>query len=228
MSANFVRRVPALFHVADRVAVPLIHRYGLLSAERLVRLFAVAPHRHAALLMENRDNYESFTHPVHGTAWLRRQQMRDGPLRSRLHPGIGLREWRRFINGLVFLSPSLAVADRLRAAEPERDQVVLCWQTADVFAAGLPVLWCRYNNGYIDRSGPANRRLRAREDYQDADQLAPGDPLVEVVVPSGLPAMLPFTVCGRSTDEWAGIDAHTPIRHTPPAPAFGRCGGTSP
>ena len=37
MSANFVRRVPALFHVADRAAVPLIRRHGLLSAERYPR-----------------------------------------------------------------------------------------------------------------------------------------------------------------------------------------------
>lgn len=228
MSAVFVRRVPALFHVADRAAVPSIQRHGLLSAERLAQLFAVAPHRRMSLLTENRDNYEAFDHPVHGVAWLRRQQMRDGPLRSRLHPGIELREWRRFINGLVFLSPTLAVAERLRAAEPGRDQVVLSWRTADVFGAGLPVLWCRYNNGYIDRSGPAKRRLRAREDYQEAELFAPGDLVVEVVVPSGLPAALPFSVCGRDGAYGAGIDAYTPIRHTPPAPASGRCGGTSP
>lgn len=228
MSATFLRRIPALHHVADRTAIPLIRRYGLLSAERLVHLFAVPPHRHAALLQENRDNYEILTHPMHGTAWLRRQQMRDEPLRSRLHPGIGLREWRRFINGLVFLSPSLAAAERLRGAEPGRDQVVLRWRTADVLGAGLPVLWCRFNNGYIDRSGPANRRLRAREDYRDAAALGPADPVVEAVVPSGLPPTLAFAVCGEEPAAFAGIDDHTPIRHTPPAPASGRCGGTSP
>lgn len=228
MNATFLRRVPALFHVADRASVPLIRRHGLLSAERLVRLFAVAPHRHAALLQENRDGYEVLTHPQQGTAFLRRQQMRDGPLRSRLHPGIGLQEWRRFINGLAFLAPSLMAAERLRGAEPARDQVVLRWRTKDVLDAGLPILWCRFNNGYIDRSGPANRRLRAREDYRDAAVLGPADPVVEAVVPSGLPPMLPFTVCGEDSAGSAGIDDHTSIRHTPPAPASGRCGGTSP
>ena len=178
----------------------------------------------AALLGENRDGYEPLSHPVHGTAHLRRQQMRDAPLRSRLHLDIGLQEWRRFINGFVFLFPTLAAAERLRGAEAARDQVVLRWHTADVLDAGLPVLWCRYNNGYIDRAGPANRRLRARGDYQDADLLGPKDSVSEVVVPSGLPPTLPMDVL----EAGAGVDAHTPILHTPPAPASGRCGAGTP
>lgn len=224
MNETFLRRIPALYHVADRAAVPLIRRHGLLSAERLVRLFAVPPHRHAALLGENRDGYEPITHPVLGTAHLRRQQMRDAPLRSRLDPAIGMQEWRRFINGFVFLFPNLAAAERLRGAEPARDQVVLSWRTADVLGAGHTVLWCRFNNGYIDRAGPANRRLRTRGDYREAGLLGPKDPVSEVVVPSGLPPSLPVQVC----EPGAGIDAPTVIRHTPPAPASGRCGGTSP
>ncbi len=224
-AGSFLRRVPALFHVAERAAVPLIRKHGLLSAERLVKLFAVSPHRHPALLIENRDSYETLTHPVHGTAWLRRQNMRDGPLRSRLDPNIGLGEWRRFINGFTFFAPTRAMAERLRAAEPGRNQVVLSWRTADVFAAGLPVLWCQFNNGYIDRSGPLNRRLRTRDDYRDAAELLVGVSLIEAVVPSGLPPSLPFEVC--ESEVGAGIDLYTPIRHTPPAPASGRCGGPS-
>ena len=187
------RRFPQLHHVTDAAALPGIRRHGLLSAKALCHLFEVPAADRPALLTRNRDGYARLTHPVHGEVWLRRQSMRDAPLRSRLDPALTPGQWRRFINAHVFLCTSRAWAERLRAFERDREQVVLTWDTAALLAAGVRVLLCRYNNGTVmDRAPPHRRRLRGFGDYVPAEAMPPGMAVKEVAARCRLPPGVPF------------------------------------
>src|SRR6188768_734625 len=112
---DFARRHPLLFHVTHRSSVPSIRRHGLLPATDVCALFQAPPERLAALLEANRDRYESLHHPVHGSAVLRRQLMRDHVMATRLASGLTPADWRRFINGLVFFVVDADRAARFRA-----------------------------------------------------------------------------------------------------------------
>ena len=185
---TFAQRYPALFHVADRAALDGIRRHGLLSARRLVAMHGGDD----AWLRNNREGYRDLAPGVS----LRRQGMRDGPLRPRLDPSIGLEEWRWFINGLVFLFPGEALAKRFLPTEPERDQVVLRYATLDLLAAGVALRTCRFNNGYIDRSPVATARWRHYDDYQDAAAWT-GVPVKEVAAADAIPPVIGFEVLPR-------------------------------
>lgn len=158
--SGFASRYPWLFHVTETSALPAIARHGLLSAEALARLLGAGPD-----LGANRRAWTPLVTP-RGTALLRRQGMADAALASRLAPGITTTAWRRFINAQVFLFPSEAAAWRLHDAEPGRDQAVLAAPTAALLEAGCELRFCRFNNGFIDRSPPDRRRLRAFTDFR--------------------------------------------------------------
>lgn len=189
------RRFPQLHHVADAAALPGIRRHGLLSAKALCHLFEVPAAARPALLTRNRDGYVRLLHPVHGEAWLRRQHLADTPLRSRLDPALTPGQWRRFINAHAFLCTDRAWAERLRAFERDREQVVLTWDTADLLAAGVPLRLSRHNNGTTqDRSPPHRRRLRGFADYVPAEAMPPAVPVKEVAVRRCIPPGIPFAV----------------------------------
>ena len=184
---TFAQRYPALFHVADRAALDGIRRHGLLSARRLVAMHGGDD----AWLRNNREGYRDLAPGVS----LRRQGMRDGPLRPRLDPSIGLEEWRWFINGFVFLFSSAEQAEALRTAEPTREQVVLRYDTASVIAAGAELFTCRFNNGYIDRAPVINARRRRYDDYRRETDWVPAQIVREVAVLTVIPPEVDFTVC---------------------------------
>jgi hypothetical protein len=188
----FAERYPALFHVTDRAAVPLIARHGLRSAAALSALFEVPPARLAALMEANRDRYEDLLHPQHGRASLRRQMMPDRPLADRLAPGLTPVAWRYHVNGMVFLFASRSRACRLQQAEPTRTQVVLEWRTHEVLAHAREVRVCRYNNGTIDRLPPARRRLRSFADYVPIGEWCLREKFNEVAIYGGLPPEIGF------------------------------------
>ncbi len=181
---RFAERFPALYHVTDRAAVEGIARTGLVCAQRLVAL-----HRGRDCLAVNRDTYIDL---APGVA-LRRQGMRDGPLRPRLDPAITPGEWRRFINQFVFLFAARPAAVRFLSTEPTRDQVVLAFATAALVAARLDLRVCRYNNGYIDRSPRASARRRGFGDYEAAEGWS-GTPVKEVAVVGAIPQSIHFSV----------------------------------
>lgn len=185
-AAAFAAAHPRLFHVTERSALPGIRAHGLLPATRLAALHGAPP----ALVAENRDGWAALA----PGAVLRRQGMRDAPLRSRLDPAIGLEEWRAFINGMVFCFGQAAAARRFRLAEPARDQVVLAFETTAVLASGATLLTCRFNNGYLDRSPPGRRRLRHFSDYRPLGEWHLGQRVQEVAIPGGLPPGLAFAV----------------------------------
>lgn len=189
------RRFPQLYHVADAAALPGIRRHGLLSAKALCHLFEVPASDRPALLTRNRDGYVRLTHSEHGEAWLRRQSMRDAPLRARLDPALAPGQWRRFINAHAFLCTSRDWADRLRAFERGREQMVLTWDTGDLLAAGVALCVSRYNNGTVlDRSPPDKRRLRSFADYIPAGAMPPRMPVKEVAARGRIPPGIPFAV----------------------------------
>lgn len=189
------RRYPQLYHVTDAAALSGLRRHGLLSAKALCCLFEVPAGDRPALLTRNRDGYARLVHPVHGEAWLRRQSMRDAPLRSRLDPALTPGQWRRFINAHAFLCASRAWAERLRAFERDREQVVLTWNTAALLAAGVVLLACSYNNGTVmDRTPPHRRRLRGFADYVPAEAIPPGMAVKEVAARCRIPPWVPFAI----------------------------------
>ena len=189
------RRFPQLHHVTDAAALPSLRRHGLLSAKAMCCLFEVPASARPALLTRNRDDYARFRHPVHGEAWLRRQSMRDVPLRSRLDPALTPGQWRRFINAHAFLCASRAWAERLRAFERDREQVVLTWDTEALLAAGVALAACQYNNGTaMDRAPPHRRRLRGFADYVPAGATPPGMAVKEVAARCRIPPWVPFAV----------------------------------
>ena len=188
MTQGFAARFPLLFHVTERSALPSIARHGLLSAAALARRLGAAPD-----LGANRGAWTRLATPV-GEALLRRQGMPDAALASRLDPAIALGDWRRFINAQVFLFPAEAAAWRLLRAEPGRDQVVLAYPTAALLAAGCALAFCRFNNGFIDRSPPGRRRRRSFADYRPVAEWPGGPAPREVTVAGGIPAGVPFAL----------------------------------
>ncbi len=192
--ASFAELRPFLCHVAERSALPSIRRHGLLSAEALCELHGIGVDERQTLLSANRTAWRRLSHPAQEEAWLRRQFLPEAPLQARLAPGLTPAAWRRFINGHVFLSVSLAAANRLRRFEAARDQVVLQWRTTDLLGAGLRLNGCRFNNGMIDRSSPGRRRLRSPGDYQDVCGGADPGAVKEVAILHAIPPELQFTV----------------------------------
>ena len=192
--ASFADLRPFLHHVTERSALASIRRHGLLSAAALCELHGLDADERHALLSANRTAWRRLSHPAHDAAWLRRQFLPEAPLQARLAPGLTPAEWRRFINGHVFLWPSLADAGRLRRFEARRDQVVLRWRTTDLLTAGLQLNGCRFNNGMIDRSPPGRRRLRSPGDYQDVRGAADPSAVREVAILRAIPPGLQFTV----------------------------------
>ncbi len=177
MSAAFLAKHPWLHHATRVVAWPAIAREGLWPAAHLLR----------------RAGAEGVL-PLNRTAWLdlggdvalRRQGMPDGPLGARLAPGIDPTAWRRFINDHVFLAPDVR---RYMTADPGIAMVRLSVRTEALLGAGLRPLWCRFNNGFLDRSAPARRRRRCFDDWRPLAAWA-GEPVSEVILRGPLPAAL--------------------------------------
>lgn len=172
--SGLATRHPLLWHVTAAANLPGIRARGLWPAALL------RPEAEPA----NRDDWQEL---AEGTL-LRRQNLRDGPLASRLAPGLTPAGWRRFINGHVFLFPDEGSARRL--GESSRDsrvpQVLLQLRTAELLDRGLVLLACRFNNGYLDRAPPGRRRLRDVTDYAPWQ----GGPVREVAVPGIIPPAL--------------------------------------
>ncbi|TPG41912.1 hypothetical protein EAH89_28340 [Roseomonas nepalensis] len=182
---DFARHNPRLFHVTHRTAIEGIRAHGLLPAAALAT---------GAEATANRDAWTPAPAPGGTTAWLRWQNMPEGPIAARLHPAIPPAAWRLFINSMVFLFASEADARRLAASPRDagEDQAVLRFETAALLEAGCALLTCRWNNGYLDRAPAARRRLRAYDDYRPAALWRRGEPLGEITAFGGIPAGIPF------------------------------------
>ena len=178
---RFADRYPTLFHVTWKDAVESIRSDGVLSAKRLCER-----HDHTADLTANRQR------PVTvGPHLLRRQGMSNEALKPRLDPSITVEAWRSYINGLVFLFPTQAAAQRLAASEAV-EQAILCFRTEHLLSlAELRV--CRYNNGYTDRRPLTGARRRSFGDYVPIAAWE-GTPVAEVVVQGCIPPGVTFTV----------------------------------
>lgn len=182
---HFAALFPTLFHVTDEAALPLIARHGLLSAEALCALFE---HPGAeALLGANRTRYVTLTHPMHGTAALRRQKMPERGLAARLGQDLTPACWRRFINAHVFFWARKADATRLGKAEPGRAQVTLRLSTAVLVEAGLPLLASPVNGGALDRATPGTGRLREPSLYRPAATVSARAGVREVALRGAVP-----------------------------------------
>ncbi len=102
--------------------------------------------------------------------------------------------WRRFINGMVFLFPSLKDAEGLRRSPVDAavDQVILRFRSAALIDAGCALRLCRWNNGFPDRTRP--HRQRSYDDYRLAQEWRRGDTVREVTIAGEMPANIHFEV----------------------------------
>ena len=178
-----------LYHVTDVASWPLIQRHGLLSAARLVTLFGAAPE----LLARNRDSYVTLDHPEHGRATLRRQWLREGPLKPRLADGVTCEEYRRFINAHVYFWPRLGRAEALNRFESGRAQIMLSLPVEAILRLGVTLLASPINaGGVFDRQKPALARRRHPGLYQPLASMT--EPVKELAVLDGLPPGLDWRV----------------------------------
>lgn len=176
-SAGFLARHPELHHATRATAWPGIAAQGLLPAATLARRHD--PGGADLILSGNRGAWLDLGDDVA----LRRQGMPDGPLRARLAPGVEAGAWRRFINEHVFLAPDVG---RYLRADPGQPMIRLSVATEALLSAGCRPLWCRFNNGFLDRSPAQARRLRGFDDWQALDAWA-GERVAEVIVRGALP-----------------------------------------
>ena len=188
MTSQFVSKFPSLFHVTRRSALTGIRKNGLQPPSGLASSVG------DTTMNGNRDRWTSLSDLDGSSVWLRWQRLGDHVLRTRLAPAIEPGEWRRFINGMVFLFPFLEKAERLRGspADAAIDQVILRFRTASLIEAGCLLRICRWNNGYPDRSRPP--RLRTFSDYRPIEDWRPGDAVQEATVAGPVPASVPFEV----------------------------------
>lgn len=178
---GFGERFPLLYHVTSAGAVDRIFDQGLLPAAVLAARQGIPlnGHRDAWLLLPD-------------GAMLRRQGMKDVSLASRLAPGLSPETWRGFINGMAFLFPDLYRAERLAASRRDVHvpQAILVFETQALLDANLPLRFCPFNNGFLDRSPPGKRRLRGFADYRPLAEWQRRLNVSEIAVPGGIPAGL--------------------------------------
>jgi hypothetical protein len=183
----FLARYPYLFHVTRRSAIDGIARRGLRSASSLTAGLGRNVQRD-----ENRTEWTDHVDREGSKIWLRWQRLRDPVLHRRLPESISPMAWRRFINGMVFLFPSLKDAEGLRRSPVDAavDQVILRFRSAALIDAGCALRLCRWNNGFPDRTRPP--RQRSYDDYRLAQEWRRGDTVREVTIAGEMPAKHTF------------------------------------
>ena len=180
-----------LFHVTRTSALAGIKREGLLPAS-----FFLNRQSSPVRTIHNRDIWTRAPDSDGQAVWLRRQNLRDEPLRKCLPATITPAEWRSFINGMVFLFTTLTKAQGLQAHHFDREfsQTIIRCRTTELLGAGRDIRVCRWNNGYLDRSRPP--RLRTFADYLPVSEWQKIDKVQEVAVVDGIPAPVSFEVVG--------------------------------
>ena len=194
MTDSFIGKYPLLFHVTRRSALNGIRQSGLQSSCMLAPSWG-----NGDVINANRDCWTEHLDPNGHPVWLRWQRMRDRVLLTRLPSTIDPSQWRRFINGMVFLFPSRSAAEQLRSAPVDSgvDQVILSFETLLLVRAGCDLRVCRWNNGYPDRSRPPRRR--AFSDYRPITEWKRGDKVQEVIITDRIPTSVTFEVVGEFT-----------------------------
>jgi hypothetical protein len=189
MTLLFAEKFPALFHVTRRSAVEGITRNGLRSPANLADDSGIE-----ISIDVNRDVWAKRLDLEGRPIWLRWQRLSDQVLLNRLPPTITPGQWRTFINGFVFLFPSLQEAAKLSNYPKDTgvDQVILQFSTDTLIQAGCDIRVCRWNNGFPDRSRPL--RLREFSDYRPVTAWRRGDKVKEVTIRRSIPANVPFEI----------------------------------
>jgi hypothetical protein len=189
MTLLFAEKFPALFHVTRRSAVEGIKRNGLRSPANLADYLGIE-----IPININRDTWAKRLDLEGRPIWLRWQRLSDQVLLNRLPPAITPGQWRTFINGLVFLFPSLQDAAKLRNYPKDTgvDQLILKFSTVTLIQAGCDIRVCRWNNGFPDRSRPL--RLREFSDYRPVTKWQRGDKVKEVTITHSIQASVPFEI----------------------------------
>lgn len=178
---------PELFHLATAGAWAGMARHGLLSASALLDLHGLAGAERAALERDPRPGPHRLAHRAHGPATLRDQRPLRGPALARqLTDGLTPADWCARLNGLVFLFPTRAAADRFAAVYAGEAHDLLLFDTAAVLAcAGERVRVATVNSGAPSARSPTPRGPATFRSLAEYDGGAGA--VREVVVEGALP-----------------------------------------
>jgi hypothetical protein len=171
---------PYLYHVTSEGSWPSIQRYGLLSTQALLDLFAVDEALRERLIATRRPDCVTITHPQHGQAVIRDQKpLIESRLRSVLQDGMTPREWYTLLNGKTFfwvtesrfetlrnaraydgLRQTLIIVDCARLLERHSDRITLCPMNS---GAARPMAFPRGRRTFLPISEyPFDERRRKR------------------------------------------------------------------
>lgn len=118
--AEFVRRYPTVYHMAEAGAWPSIQSLGLLSTTALLDRFEIQGSERAKLESSRRPRIEVIRHPVHGTAAIRDNQPLKEHNLERCLDGMSMQEWYELLNRKVFFWVRQDRMETLLAARPYR------------------------------------------------------------------------------------------------------------
>ena len=178
---------PELFHLAAAEAWAGVARHGLLSTTAHLDLHGAAAAAREALERSPRPDPHRLVHPIHGQATLRDQRPLRGPALARaLTDGLTPADWCATLNGLAFLFPTRAAADRFAAVYAHEAHDLLVFDTAAVLArAGDRLRVSNVNSGAPSARSPTPRGPATFHALAEYDGRA-GE-VREVVVEGGFP-----------------------------------------
>lgn len=132
---DFISKYPVLWHLAHADSWPSIEKYGLLSAQTLVRRWEVPAEKQDRLLAQRRPKSVDLNHPDLGRAVLRDQlPLSEERLALALTDGMTVSEWLGMLNSMVFFFPSEKAMQKLRAAYRREPAVVIKVSTRSLLA----------------------------------------------------------------------------------------------
>lgn len=132
---EFVALYPRLFHMAEADAWPLIQQHGLLGTRALLDLFEVQGEKRETIERQQRADFVTIEHPVHGQALIRDQRpLSDATLAPVLLDNLSPSDWYALLNARVFFWVEEARLDKLLSAYRHRNNIVLVLSSERVLA----------------------------------------------------------------------------------------------
>lgn len=152
-AAEFCRRYPRLFHMAEADAWPSVQRHGLLSTAALLDLYGIQGEARETIERRRRAKFIAVEHPVHGRALIRDQwPLTDDTLAPVLRDGLTPADWYALLNARVFFWTDEDRLDRLLNTYRHRRNVVLVLDSARVLAEhAARITLSPINSGYSRR-----------------------------------------------------------------------------
>lgn len=195
--AEFIRRYPSLFHLADGKAWPSLAERGLLSVRSLLQEAPLAQGEVDRLMRQRRDVSVSLTLPGFQSVVLRDQKpLNMAKLAASLTDGTTAEEWLELLNSMVFLFPDMPTLLRLYDKYRAQPATVVEVDSAKLVAEyGSLVRLASINTG----STLYAAAKRSRQSFRGIDQFDSKRDVKEVAVMGGIPDLLRYV---RTVERW--------------------------